>query len=615
VQVEDGIVGRALGPPGHQYRVIEPLGRGGMGVVYRATQVSLLREVAIKVLHPNLAQGPSAVQRFQQEAEGIAHLEHANILPVYDFGEDGGLFYLVMRLVKGGTLRDRFEWDGRRPWPPLQALALARQILPALDYAHQAGVVHRDVKPTNILMEGPAAYLADFGIAKFVQGSGGPSLSGDGLIGTPTYMAPEQVFRDPQRPIDGRADLYAFGVVLYELVTGEPPFKGDHPLEVALQRVHTPAPPARQLNPQLPEPLEAALAQALAKDPDARFASGAAFATALAAAIGQDTAPASPPGAALYGTFGPGVSSTPRRPETPADTIVETAAPPVTPAPLTTARPVPAPTPPIGGRGRWLVLLAGAGLLLLALQYRSLPFPFLGGQGEDSTPAAASATAAGQEGTPVATAQPVREIVLPDPQRTARPGDTLLADTFEEPARTQFLWPAPDDPATHQFRFDGGEFVVQKLAPTSQWLPVAAVPGDVYGDTAFALDAHLAGDPAERYVTLDCRASFEEGKVSAYRLSVQPSARQFWLGRLDKAEAATLVSWRPSTAIRSGNAPNHLELICQGSTITVSINGTQVAQVQDGRYREGRLLLGTGIVAPRQGQAEARFDNVVVLQK
>jgi serine/threonine protein kinase len=277
-----------------ELRLVARLGAGGMGVVYEAEQAALQRRVAVKVLWPHLTQEAGLVGRFNREARIAARLDHPHILPVYGFGEEDGLLYIVVRLVRGGSLKDRLRGEGprRHGWSAAEALELARQVLPALDYAHRAGVIHRDLKPDNILLEpsddfpfppGYRAFVTDFGIATLGQGEDvSLALTQTGAPpGTPAYMAPEQVL---ERDLDCRTDLYAFGVVLYEVLAGRVPFRGQNPLAVALQHVQQPVPPPRQFNRDLSPAVEGVVLRALAKDPDERFATGAAMLAALAAA-------------------------------------------------------------------------------------------------------------------------------------------------------------------------------------------------------------------------------------------------------------------------------------------------------------------------------------------
>jgi serine/threonine protein kinase len=287
------LVDKNLGPRG-RYKLRGLLARGGFGAVYRAWDSSLQREVALKVMIPTLIHEPSFVERFRREAVAVARLRHPHILEVYDFGEESdGLLYLVMPLIESGTLKDQFSKGGRQPWRPREVHALAAQVLPALDFAHERGIVHRDVKPANVLLERDWAWLADFGIARMAMGDdgGGMTLTGASAIGTPEYMAPEQVAPTFERPLDGRADLYAFGVVLYELLTGRVPFRGETTWETCYQVMQAPLPAPRSLNPALSEALEAMLQRALARDREERYASGASMEAALLAAI--ENSPAS----------------------------------------------------------------------------------------------------------------------------------------------------------------------------------------------------------------------------------------------------------------------------------------------------------------------------------
>ena len=247
-----------------QYEVVERLGGGGMAVVYRAVQQPLGREVALKALSSELFQDDGFVKRFETEAKTLAKLDHPNILPIYDFELNEGVAYLTMPLIRGGTLRDILN---RGPLDTVTAWRYLREIGDGLQHAHDAGIVHRDLKPTNVLIHADGrAMLADFGLAR---GAGQPThLTTIGLaIGTPGYMAPEQVMG---HDVDRRADIYAMGVLCFEMLTGRLPFIGSNRMEVAYSTVNAPIPSAVKLNAALPDELDQLLAKVLAKDPAAR---------------------------------------------------------------------------------------------------------------------------------------------------------------------------------------------------------------------------------------------------------------------------------------------------------------------------------------------------------
>src|SRR6266851_4187831 len=246
------------------YEIVERVGGGGMAVVYRAVQQPLGREVALKALSPELFQDDGFVKRFEAEAKTLAKLDHPNILPIYDFELTDGMAYLTMPLIRGGTLRDILN---RGPLDTLSAWRYLREIGDGLQHAHDAGIVHRDLKPTNVLVHADGrAMLADFGLAR---GAGQPThLTTIGLaIGTPGYMAPEQVMG---HDVDKRADIYAMGVLCFEMLTGRLPFIGSNRMEVAYSTVNAPIPSAVKLNAALPDELDQLLAKVLAKDPAAR---------------------------------------------------------------------------------------------------------------------------------------------------------------------------------------------------------------------------------------------------------------------------------------------------------------------------------------------------------
>ena len=270
--------GRILGA----YRLIERIGKGGMGEVYRAEHLKLGRESAIKILPANLAGEADFLKRFEREASSAARLEHPHILRVYDYGEQDGTPYLVMPYVKGGTLKDRLE---RGDVTPGQIARYLTQIAEALDFAHAKGLLHRDVKPANILIdEHDEAYLGDFGIAKALEGSENLTRTGMG-VGTPEYMAPEQA----QGRADPRSDLYAVGIMVYQLVTGRVPYTGQSTVDVLMQHLQQPIPlePLRNVDPAAARAFGPILQRALAKDPNQRYQTGRELMQAVNVAISQ----------------------------------------------------------------------------------------------------------------------------------------------------------------------------------------------------------------------------------------------------------------------------------------------------------------------------------------
>ncbi len=258
-----------------QYRIVAPLGEGGMASVYKAYQPSVDRYVALKVLPSYYAADPTFVKRFEHEAKVIASLEHPNILPVHDFGESEGFAYLVMRFVEGGTLSDVMTG---KPLPLERVSRLIGQIASALDYAHSKGVIHRDIKPSNVLTDKQGnCLLSDFGLAKVLMASPKFTTSG-AFIGTPTYASPEQCMG---AELDHRSDIYSLGVMLYEMVVGRPPYDAETPMAVVIKHVHDPLPLPHSLAPDIPDAVEKVILKALAKNPNDRYQSAGEMSTAL----------------------------------------------------------------------------------------------------------------------------------------------------------------------------------------------------------------------------------------------------------------------------------------------------------------------------------------------
>jgi serine/threonine-protein kinase len=260
-----------------QYEILNVLGRGAMGVVYLARDTVLDRRVALKMVVGGAHAGPEERKRFISEARAVASLSHPNIIGIYGVGEQGGVPYLALELAGGGTLHDRARGG---PLAAVEAAALVRTLSMAIQVAHSAGVVHRDLKPANVLLtEGGELKISDFGLAKRANADGGNTASG-AVLGTPMYMAPE-LARGDARHVGPGVDIYALGAMLYEFLTGRPPFRGATAVDTIMDVINAKPIPVRRLNPTVPRDLETICMKCLKKDPGLRYASAEDLATDL----------------------------------------------------------------------------------------------------------------------------------------------------------------------------------------------------------------------------------------------------------------------------------------------------------------------------------------------
>jgi len=271
----EDLTGKQIG----SYQIVAPLGEGGMAAVYKAYQPAMDRYVALKILPRYFANDPQFISRFQQEAKILAKLQHPHILPVFDFGEEDDYTYIVMPFIESGTLVSLMRGE---PLSLAQIRRVISQAGDALDYAHLRGLIHRDVKPSNILIdERGNCLLMDFGLAKIIEGSIHLTTSG-AIMGTPAYMSPEQGLGEK---LDARTDIYSLGVILYEMAVGRVPYKAETPMAIIVKHINDPLPMPRTLNENLPEAIERVILKSLAKKPEDRFGTAGEMVKALHAAI------------------------------------------------------------------------------------------------------------------------------------------------------------------------------------------------------------------------------------------------------------------------------------------------------------------------------------------
>jgi serine/threonine protein kinase len=622
-----------------RYEIQSEIGRGGMASVYLAFDPRFRRQVAVKVLSPQFLAQSILQARFEREARLIATIEHPAIVPVYDFGEHEGQLYLVMRYMIGGPLSAKLR---NEPLSLSRTIQILSQLAPALDVVHARGVVHRDLKPGNILFDGfdnPA--LSDFGIAYLAEAT--VQLTGDVVIGTPAYMSPEQVQGNLE--LDGRSDIYALGVILYEMLTGYQPFRSATPMSTALKHLSEPVPKLCLNRPDLPTELDGILAKAMAKDREGRYANASDLIfdlralpegsplhstglrhadMRLAAGLGErevvdeDTEPE------MEGPDGQAAPDS-NLPLTPAGDaalasnqisgVAQKETPPVDAAPIkkssaaslagAVSTPVPASKPaerigqtgPLSRRTGFLALgLSGLTLVGLCslLVLGGLVYQFIIRPGLEAAAVATASPTAPAASTPAAppTASntPLPEAAVP-----------LLSDNFSQPAHG---WPqSSGEEASYSYQDGAYRFVVRRN-DTLYWV----TPDDSFADASISVTTTLVSGGDESYYGLLCRL---QGNQEFYYMVIRTDGR-FTMGRYRDGEFLTLLpgGWTTNPAIHAGNAQNQLRVDCSGEQLRFYANGELLAEARDGNLESGKPGLAAAAIG--SGELDVRFDDFLV---
>jgi tRNA A-37 threonylcarbamoyl transferase component Bud32 len=571
------------------YKLVELLGRGGMASVYRGYQESIDRSVAVKILPPEFLHDVNFSERFTAEARLLAKLTHPAILPLYDFGDAHDVPYIVMPLMAGGTLADQLLRN-RLSLPEL--IRIFTPIADALDFAHTSGVIHRDVKPSNILFDARRQpFLADFGIAKAMEGSS--SLTGTGIIGTPDYMSPEQARGET---LDGRSDLYSLGVMAYQCLSGDMLFKATTPIGVMLMHATEPPPPIRQRRPEIPAGVEAVLIQGLAKQPADRYPTGQSFMQAMAAGAGAP-AGAYPPGAAATGRVDRPPTGTMDRPATgsvnrpPTGTGRQTAPqPPRMPT-------VETPPPPRGGFNFGALVGGGLGMVIGITVAVILSIVCCVGVvviAQQATPTPKPTATAAVTATPTAPA-------------------LLLSDTFDNPNSG---WDTTNDPIG-TIAYIKGEYAFN-IAQTGWFVwgtPVkdsyanfstqvnARYVGGNYTDILFGIMCNIQDNKHYYYAGIDTSGYYAIGKQKGGTETVLTGD-----GKL-----------KASKQLAQGGGWFRLNFDCTSKgQLSLYVDGVLIDYATDTDFTSGNVGLFTDVYAPASGPAnqpvkvEVHFDDVAV---
>ncbi len=590
----DPRIGTRLG----DYRIESLLGRGGMSVVYLAEHERLKRKAALKVLTPELAEDPSFRQRFVSEWERLAGLDHPNIIPIFEAGETDGLLYIAMRYVDTTDLKGLIRSEGRLD--PARAVAIVTQTASALDAAHSHSLVHRDVKPANILISLGAgfegidhAYLSDFGLTKHTDSHSGLTKTGS-FMGTVDYVAPEQI---TGKDVDGRADQYALGCVLYECLTGKIPFPRQEDTAALFAHLQDPPPRATDVVPELPAAIDDVIARAMAKDPEDRYPTCMEFARTARAALGLGRT--SPSGvAAVDGetvlASAPAAQTLPATPTLP--TLPPTPTLPGSPGP---PRP---PSPSVPGRSARSKVPAIVGAMVLVAVVAVIALTQLGGGNEPGPTGAAPSPSVSAPDDP--TEEPSPSVA----------GNVLIQDSFDDPSTG---WETRPERGIERsltpegtYRFTSTD-EVDRHSFSSALGGVGGVDGLDAADVRVAVSATLVSEAEAYGFGVSCRTN-QDG---TYYLFVGSGGWQ--IARIFDVGSFRLLDQGSQPVFAEGGATYLVEGLCVGGqdgapvTLTLLVDGTTVATAVDRKEPIASGAVGIYVEGPTPGLV-VEFDDFVV---
>ena len=625
----DSFIGQKI----RKYQIVSKLGAGGMGSVFKAMDTILEREVALKLLAPTLASDDSFVERFRLEARSLARLDHSNIVKVYDADWDENKLFIVMEYVDGGSLADLIKQEGALP--TALVIKLLQQTASGLDYAHQRGLIHRDIKPANVLIDTHGnAKLTDFGLVKDTD----TNLTADGMrLGTPAYMAPEQIQGDE---VTAALDIYALGIVTYEMLTGRPPFQGNMSaiFEGHLLRQ---LPPIHQINPNIPADAQDVLVRVMAKNPAERYASASNFVQAMEESLHLSERPsraATPPitvvqtGAPSSGRVSPSHAGSGEPGTSRARSQTGPAPPPGSGAYPPASRPAPPGSGPVsrsgpvshptsgqyapekkGGLGGFL---SGLGIgavgvvLILVLGVLCLcgGLYMVGTNLPDSTPTS-TITPIPPTDTPIPTPIPTEEPTLaptdtPLPEPTESSSVILFQDDFSDPDTAGWTQNQDSDGIT-DYEQGGYRFFINKV----DWI-FWSNPELSFTDVRVEVDVTKQGGPDSNEFGIICRYV----DVDNFYFLTATSDGYYSISKYVAGEYIPLSeeAFVETDLVNQGNAVNHLRADCLGNTLTLYINGEFVDSVTDSDYSSGDVgLLGGSY---DEAGADLLFDNFIAYQ-